>query len=474
MQTGDRLNQTWAVGAKHALYRSSGDWYHRVEDFPGAYFDSNGYVVFRTREEYQSNPYLQIRQDVHVPGGISRMPGYVRRHTDTMNSSTTKENWFDDYAEGAEEIQIEEYDITAAPNDFNILTIYNFLESGAVRIPGFQRNYVWDLGRASKLIESLILGLPVPQIFLYEVERNRFLVIDGQQRLMSVYYFIRQRFPRKDKRAELRTIFDEHGRIPTEIADNDDYFENFRLKLAESTPGAHNRFKGLGYTTLGNYKTQFELRTIRNVIIKQNSPQDDDSSMYEVFNRLNTGGINLKPQEIRTSMYHSAFYDLLYQINSRPEWRRLTGLREPDLHMKDVEILLRGFAMLLDGQSYAPSMVKFLNQFSRKCRAHGAEQNQYLRELFDSFLSACAGLSDGAYVSKRSGRFNVALYEAAFAATCSNAVRERRTLSGSVSTAQLEALDTDPQFFAATIEGTTQTKNVSARLSRARAIITAL
>ncbi len=88
-------------------------------------------------------------------------------------------NWFDDYAEDVDDIQIEEYDITAAPNDFNILTIFNFLESGAVRIPGFQRNYVWDLGRASKLIESLILGLPVPQVFLYEVERNSFLVIDG-------------------------------------------------------------------------------------------------------------------------------------------------------------------------------------------------------------------------------------------------------------------------------------------------------
>src|SRR5262249_38549581 len=61
-----------------------------------------------------------------------------------------------------------EYDITASPNDFNILTLYSFIESGAVKIPGFQRNFVWDLKRASKLIESVIIGLPVPQIFLYE------------------------------------------------------------------------------------------------------------------------------------------------------------------------------------------------------------------------------------------------------------------------------------------------------------------
>jgi hypothetical protein len=111
-------------------------------------------------------------------------------------------------------------------------------------------------------------------------------------------------------------VFDQHGKIPDNVVHDDSYFENFRLKLSETLPNHPNRFKGLSYETLGEYKTQLELRTIRNVIIKQNHPQDDDSSMYEVFNRLNTGGINLTPQEIRTSMYHSSFYDMLYQKNA--------------------------------------------------------------------------------------------------------------------------------------------------------------
>ena len=76
--------------------------------------------------------------------------------------------------------------------------------------------------------------------------------------------------------------------------------------------------------------------------------------MYEVFNRLNTGGINLRPQEIRTSMYHSPFYDMLYRVNTTPQWRRLLRTPEPDLHMKDIEILMRGFAMLIDGPNYTP------------------------------------------------------------------------------------------------------------------------
>lgn len=386
-------------------------------------------------------------------------------------SDAVTSSWFEDYADDVDDLQVEEYDITAAPNDFNVLTIHSFLESGAVRIPGFQRNYVWDINRASKLIESLILGLPVPQVFLYEVERNKFLVIDGQQRLMSIYYFIKQRFPRKDRRSELRIIFDENGKIPDSVIHDDNYFENFRLKLGESIPNHPNRFKGLAYQTLEGYKTQFDLRTIRNVIIKQNSPQGDDSSMYEVFNRLNSGGVNLKPQEIRTSMYHSDFYEMLYRSNSSSKWRYLLGNNDPDLHMKDVEVLLRGFALLIDGDNYAPSMVKFLNQFSRKARGHTTEQNNYLAELMVSFLDACSGLPENAFLNKKSGRFNVALYEAAFVAACKTPFAEKRILNGTITLDQLNALESNKEFTDAMLEGTTQTKNVKSRLNSASQVL---
>src|SRR5438045_352484 len=127
-----------------------------------------------------------------------------------LPSNDDSDQWMEPETED-EDFQIEEYELTSSPNDFNITTIVNFIESGAVKIPAFQRNYVWDIRRASKLIESLIIGLPVPQVFLYEEQRNRFLVIDGQQRLMSIYYFAKQRFPRKEKRPELRRVFDQHG-----------------------------------------------------------------------------------------------------------------------------------------------------------------------------------------------------------------------------------------------------------------------
>jgi 5-methylcytosine-specific restriction protein A len=71
---GKYLNDLWGVGANHALYREDGKWYHQLEDFPGALFDANGYIVFETEEDYLASPYLQIQKDLHIPNGISSIP----------------------------------------------------------------------------------------------------------------------------------------------------------------------------------------------------------------------------------------------------------------------------------------------------------------------------------------------------------------------------------------------------------------
>ncbi len=369
-----------------------------------------------------------------------------------------------------EDYSITEYDITTFPSDFNIKTIFDFMESEIFKVPVFQRNYVWDLTRASKLIESIILGIPVPQIFLYEKSKNEFLVVDGQQRLMTIYYFVKMRFPKKEKRYELRRIFDERGSIPDDILHNDGYFSNFKLKLPEKLPDKKNKLNKLNYETLGEYKNTFEMRTIRNIIIKQNSPADDDSVIYEIFNRLNTGGVNLTPQEIRTSLYHSDFYDMLYRINLDTRWRKLIGIPEPDLHMKDVEMLLRGFAMLVGGDNYKPSMVKFLNKFSNDAKSFTEQQVKHLESLFDSFLDSCQNLNGRAFTGK-TNRINISIYEAVFTAVC-GAVYEERSLNVPLITKeQLNALKNDEDVKNATISKTASKTNVETRLRRAQEIL---
>ncbi len=370
----------------------------------------------------------------------------------------------EDHASHSQESPIA-YDITTSPNDFNVLTICSFLDSGAICIPGFQRNFVWDIGRASRLIESLILGLPVPQIFLYEQDRDRFVVIDGQQRLLSIYYFSKNRFPRKDKLAEIRRILNENGAIPGDVLGDDRLFHDFALQLPRHSPRRTDDLAGLIYPTLGVFKSDLDLRPIRNMVVKQNVPGNGDAAIFEIFARLNSGGVHLKPQEIRASMYHSNFYTMLSNINAgEGKWRRLLQMEEPDLHLRDIEFLLRGFAMLADYTEYTPSMTRFLNRFSRKSTGNSDAMNSYLKELFASFLGACQSLPEDAFI--RNNRFSVALYEAIFAASLRNAFAERRLANGSLAPEEILNLANDEEFKKASMNGTMQKSNVELRLSR--------
>lgn len=382
------------------------------------------------------------------------------------NNNESQNPWFED-EDDSSDFQIKEYEVTHTPNDFNLLTLVNFIESGAIKIPDFQRNYVWDIKRASKLIESILIGLPVPQVFLYEEARNSFLVIDGQQRLLSIYFFFRGRFPRKERRVELRAIFAQHGKIPQKILEDDNYFAPYKLQLSSVDPNHPNKLNKLTYESLDELKTTFDLRTIRNVIIKQTSPTGDDSAMFEIFNRLNTGGINLKPQEIRTSLYHSEFYSMIYRLNALPTWRNLIGVGVADLNMKDCEIILRCFAMLITGDKYQPSMIKFLNDCSRKMRTAGHEQIAYLEELFKSFLTACSDLPPKAFIGA-TGRFSISIFESVFTAACMSAFSERTTAVSTIHAGFIQCLKDNPEFMEAAQKTTAGKANVEKRLRIAK------
>jgi 5-methylcytosine-specific restriction enzyme A len=86
--TGRQLNSKWNVGARHALYSATGDWYHNLRRFPGALFDARGYVLFQTERDYKNCPQLQINQDLFVPNGIVCIPGYVRKRLSSRSENS--------------------------------------------------------------------------------------------------------------------------------------------------------------------------------------------------------------------------------------------------------------------------------------------------------------------------------------------------------------------------------------------------
>ncbi|MFD7783055.1 DUF262 domain-containing protein [Streptomyces nojiriensis] len=364
--------------------------------------------------------------------------------------------------------QIDEYEIVASPNDFNTRTMNSFIEEGAIKIPPFQRNYVWDRKRASKLIESLILGLPVPQVFLYEEGNNDFLVIDGQQRLMTVFFFAKGRFPRKDKRSILRKFFNSEGGISEEILADDEYFETFKLSLPTLPGQRANKFTGLTYKTLGDYKRQFDLRTIRNIIVKQVSPADDDSAMFEMFNRLNTGGVNLNPQEIRASLYHSKFFGSLFELNQNETWRNLLGSPDPDSRMKDMEVILRSLALREGTDGYAGSMTGFVNRFCKNSKSFKQEKISQTGSEWSWFMALNQGCDRSTYQTA-SGRFSPLLFEAVYIAALE--LRDTGHTVPALAAEWIGEIGKNTEFTQYAQEGSTKTANVTGRLKATKKLL---
>ena len=385
----------------------------------------------------------------------------------------TSKSWFDGTGEEEEELNVtfKDYEITSSPNDFNITTIVDFVNRGIFVIPGFQRNYVWDIKRASRLIESLIVGLPIPQLFLYEEKRNSLLVIDGQQRLMSIYYFLKGRFPKRSKRPELRRIMAENRTIPDRIMADDTYFQKFNLDLKSRDGRTLSPFHGKNYETLEE-SAVLDLRTVRNMVIKQNLPEEERaSSVFEIFSRLNTGGVNLRPQEIRSSLYHSEFTEALHRANLNPEWRRIISLPEPDLHQKDVETLLRAFALVAAGDAYKEPMSGFLNSFARKSNVIQGDDLVVVENIFAAFFAKARPLSAQDFEGS-GGRFNIAVFEAVFRAACTDALAAKNpALVHEFSSEQLAELKADKSFIDASRFGVGRTSFVKERYARAKAIL---
>lgn len=233
-----------------------------------------------------------------------------------------------------------EYEIMNYPADITLGGYVTHWDNNELIVPDFQRKYVWDRIRASKLVESFLIGLPVPGTFLYKQKsKSGFLIIDGQQRITSVVRFI-------------KGTFDETV---------------FRLK------NVHPKYEGKSFSDLTE-DDQFKLKgaVLRATIIQQINPLDD-TSIYQVFERLNTGGVNLNPMEVRQCVAYGPFVETLKVMNEDVNWRLILGQAKPDKRLRDVELVLRCIALSENGASYEKPMKGFLNKYMEKNRVQDAD-----------------------------------------------------------------------------------------------------
>lgn len=255
----------------------------------------------------------------------------------------------DDGGEDEEDIIPSRFSIAVSRIDFDVAGLVRRLESEDVFIPDFQRAYVWKPKQASRFIESLLLGLPVPGIFLAkERQTKKLLVIDGQQRLRSLLYFYQGKFPNSRP--------------------------SFALK------GVHTEFERETYKSLKDaYRRQLDDSVVSATVVEP-LYADDESSIYYIFERLNTGGTILKPQEIRACIYHGELNNLLGQLNQNSAWRDIFGLT--DKNRKDQELILRFLAFYFERNDYKPSLKEFLNQYMRQNRHLTRQSKEQIIKAF--------------------------------------------------------------------------------------------
>jgi hypothetical protein len=280
-------------------------------------------------------------------------------------------------------VAIERYDITSFGADYDVEGLVKRLNRGDVLIPEFQRDYVWTQKEASKFVESLLLGLPVPGVFMArEAGTNKLLVIDGQQRLRSLQFFYNGVFNPREENTTQRVF-----------------------KLTKVQP----KFEGLTYESLEEQdRTKLNDSIIHATVVKQESPEGDDTSIYYIFERLNYGGRKLTPQEIRVAIYHGPLIETLNELNAYDAWREVYGPESPRL--KDQELILRFLAFYADSEKYRRPMTEFVNRFAGRHRALQSSTadlwSRVFRGAVDAFASAL-----GRRAFRPEGPINAAVFD---------------------------------------------------------------
>ncbi|MGJ5805079.1 DUF262 domain-containing protein [Streptomyces europaeiscabiei] len=290
-------------------------------------------------------------------------------HEDPSESEVPEESPVDDSDAGAietEPVRAEDA-LRYFGADFDVDGLVKRLDDGTFIIPtfeplaeddiagyeGFQRGLVWKKKQMDRFIESILLGYPVPGIFLVELSDRRYLVLDGQQRLSTFQAF-------------------KHGKYWTKAG-----ARRFSLRYVGDDA------KGATYETLDpKDRRLFDNTFIQATIVVPRGPEGR-RGVYSLFERINSGGTNLKPQQIRVALYAGATVNFVRDLNKDPNWRAIFGEHNRDL--KDHELILRAIALIPTGhgsQSFRPPMAQFLNNYLELYQDELPPDHEGIRDRF--------------------------------------------------------------------------------------------
>lgn len=343
------------------------------------------------------------------------------------------------------------YNINSWGADLSFREIISMYHEEELLKPELQRKYVWEKPEASRFIESILLGLPVPSIFLANTKDEKKLIIDGYQRIMTVFDYVSGIWSKDEK------IF----------------------KLS-NTDKINERWRGKAFAEL-NSTDQRRIRstTIHAIIFEQRAPNDNDTSLYQVFERINTGGRALMPQEIRNCVNQGKFNDLLFELNKNENWRILFGKSEEDSRMRDLEFILRFIALdtkfIKENDSSVISLKKYLNEFMGNNNSQKDKVIEKRREKFITVIEFIfKHIGENAFYNIVSGediKIRKRFYPTIFDALCPAVSIALKKLGDDIPVDNLEEkrLDMlkDPDFRKYSSEGTMQIAHIHGRINLA-------
>ena len=365
--------------------------------------------------------------------------------------------------EQEEEILLDnEFDIDEAENlsdkrkiyteqgDLEIESLLGKFKRGRLNIqPEYQRQFVWDKVKSSHLIESALLDIPLPMVYLSEEKDGKENVIDGQQRLTSFFSFIDGKLPDGNdfKLSGLKVFTELNGKKYSELSDE-----------------------------LQDKIRYYKIRTIK---FKKES---DNDLQFEIFARLNTGSVPLNDQELRNCVYRGKFNDLLKELTQDNDFKYLLGLSNADKRMKDRELVLRFAAFhFYTYLNYKAPIKNFLNHTMEKYQNISDNDAQDLRNAFKNTVQIIKTLLDKNAFKRfyrgdeknKNGKweplkFNVSLYDIlmySFAREDKNTVYQNLDC---IREALIDLMTTDQEFIDSIELSTSGVKAVTIRFDKWR------
>lgn len=276
-----------------------------------------------------------------IPSATEPPPAAIETPEDAVIFEEVEDDLNVEDATEAEPHTSKKFTITSYGADLSVFDLRRRLGREVLIPSPFQRKFVWTPRQASRFIESILMGLPVPGIFIFIKDKKQ-LIVDGQQRLITLDRFMSGIWEKRRRKV---------GNQFTEVP--------LRFELTEvAEPWEGKTFEALETDD----REQIENYLIHATIFRQDEPLKNDRSIYEVFERINTGGMRLSAQEIRTCVSHGSFVEMLDGLVGGFEpWRTVYGKRS--LRMKDEELILRFFAFLERRATYTRPMTVFLDNY---------------------------------------------------------------------------------------------------------------